>query len=61
MLQISKENILEWSEKYDDRHKGSKDQRTEVRLKQVLEKQRYLEGPDFVELCLWKSQRQKKR
>jgi hypothetical protein len=60
MLQITRENLIKWSRKYDDRYRGTNDERTELRLKRILEAQRYLEKHDFIDLCMWKSPRPKK-
>ncbi|MDP3182751.1 MAG: hypothetical protein Q8M54_08025 [Desulfobaccales bacterium] len=60
MLKITKEDILEWSKKYDSRYRGTNDEITEIKLKQLLEKQRYLNKPEFIELCKWKTPRPRK-
>ena len=60
MLEINRENIIEWSQRYNHRYKGTSDEKTEIKLKRLLEKQRYLEQPDFTELCMWKTTRQRK-
>ena len=60
MLEINRENVIEWSQRYNYRYKGTSDEKTEIKLKRLLEKQRYLEQPEFIELCMWKSRRQTK-
>lgn len=60
LLQFNKNDILLWSKNYDERYKGSDDEATEIKLKKLLENQRYLNKPDFIELCNWKSRRPKK-
>jgi len=59
-LNINRKNIIAWSRKYDDRFKGTDAERMETRLKNVLQNQSYLDKPDFIELCMWKSPRPKK-
>ncbi len=49
-----------WDRKYYERFKGTHDERTEARLKNVLQNKCYLDKHDFIELCMWKSPRPKR-
>jgi hypothetical protein len=63
MLIITTENLLKWSKYYDDYFNVPNRihyQETEKRLKTLLKKQRYLNRPEFIELCRWKTPRQLK-
>jgi hypothetical protein len=60
MLELTRENIEYWSIEYDKKYRGTKDETTEIKLKKVLENQRYLEKQDFIELYNWKTARQTK-
>jgi hypothetical protein len=60
-MEITKEKIKEYAERYDERYKGSDDERTEKEMKEWLKKNRYLNSKRFIKIGKWKSKRPKKQ
>lgn len=59
-MNFSREKIVKYSKKYDEKYKGTHDELIEKRLKNWFRNHRYLDKEHFVKLGLWKSKRQKK-
>lgn len=60
MMEITKEKIREYAQKYDKRYKGTADEIIEKEMKKWLEGNRYLDREGFIKIGLWKSKRPKK-
>lgn len=57
---LSKEKLIEYSNKYNARWKGNPDETTEMELKDWFKHNRYLTKEKFLSLGLWKSKRPKR-
>lgn len=60
MMEITKESVSEYAQKYDQRSKGTADEIVEEEMKKWLASNRYLDRERFIKIGLWKSKRQKK-
>lgn len=60
-MEITKEKIREYAQKYDERYKGTNDEIVENEMKRWLESNRYLDRERFIKIGLWKSKRPKKK
>lgn len=56
-MKFSRKFFLQYSQKYDEKYKGTADERVEKELKKWLLKHRYLTREKFIKLGLWKSKR----
>jgi hypothetical protein len=64
VLRLSSAFVRRWSGVYDERYRGSRDERDEQAIRGWLSARpepKYLSKPWFVRLCCWKSARQKAR
>lgn len=60
MMEITKEEIRKYAQKYDKRYKGTNDEIVEKEMKKWFESNRYLGRERFIKIGLWKSKRPKK-
>ena len=60
MMEITKEKIREYAQKYDKRYKGSNDEIVEKEIKEWFRTNRYLDKERFKKTALWKSKRPQK-
>lgn len=58
-MEITKKKIKEYAERYNQRYKGSDDEKIEKEMKEWLKKNRYMGREGFVKIGLWKSKRPK--
>lgn len=61
MMEVTKEKIREYAQKYDKRNKDTPDEIVEKEMKQWLEGNRCLDREKFIKIGLWKSKRPKKK
>jgi len=59
-MNFTKEQILKYSKKYDERYLGSNDELVERKMKGWLKDKTFLDKEGFVKIGLWKSKRPKK-
>lgn len=58
-MPLNKETIKQYAEKYDAKAAGKKDERDEVELRLWFKTNKYLDKQHFIQLCMWKTTRQK--
>lgn len=59
-MEITKEKIREYAQKYDKRYKGTDDEIIEKKIKKWFKSNHYLDREKFIKIGLWKSKRPKK-
>lgn len=59
MMNINKKSVLKYADAYNKRYKAH-DETTEVEMKRLLKKQRYLRQKELVRIGMWKSKRPKR-
>lgn len=59
-MKLSKQDIIQYAEKYDQRFLKTKEAEIENEVKSWLKNNRFLNKDKFIKLCLWKSPRPKK-
>lgn len=59
-MKFSRKFFLEYSQKYDEKYKGTDDECVERELKNWLSNNKYLTREKFIKLGLWKSKRPQK-
>lgn len=57
MMNIKKESILKYAAAYDKQYRDTEDEKIEVEMKRLLQKQRYLRKKELVKIGRWKSKR----
>jgi hypothetical protein len=60
VMDITKETIEKYAQKYDEDTKGTYDQAIEEELREWLKEKRYLNREMLIKLCRWKSKRPRK-
>jgi len=59
-MKFTKKFFLRYSQKYDEKYKGTSDELVEKELKKWLSNHKYLTREKFIKLGLWKSKRPRK-
>lgn len=59
-MKLSKDNIIRYADKYDNRYNSTPDSHIEEEIKQWFESNRFLDRDNFLKLCRWKSPRPRK-
>ncbi|MEK7172399.1 MAG: hypothetical protein AAB740_00260 [Patescibacteria group bacterium] len=59
-MEVTKEKIKEYAQKYDKRYISTKDEFIEREMKKWLENNRFLDKEKFIKIGMWKSPRPKK-
>lgn len=57
MMEITKANIREYAKRYNERFRGTDDERVEKEMKEWLSKKKHLDRRGFIKIGLWKSKR----
>jgi hypothetical protein len=60
MMEITKQNIIDYAHKYDERNRGTDDEAVEQEITEWFATHRYLNKEKFMRIALWKSKRPKK-
>lgn len=58
---LTRDNIIEYAKRYDNRYLIGDDSKVEAELKDWLVSNKYLDRDRLINLCLWKSKRPKKQ
>ena len=59
-MNLSKNQILKYAKKYDDRYRGTEGKSIEIKMKRLLRRRKHLTRNDLIDVGCWKSKRIKK-